>query len=160
MQKGIATLEIILVTLIISILAAAAIPNVERVLDRVALDYETKKFYTDLRFVQSFDRAAHMEDNHFNTMKDNRATLIVYPEKYIFRKISAYKDLGEHSFSRGVTASKKNNSQYWQIQFDDMGKIDPAETNHLTLTSGLGKKTYIIFDSVGRFRGSRTKPDD
>ena len=157
MQKGIATLEIILVALIISVLASAAIPNVTRVLDRVTLDYETKKFYTDLRFLQSFDRMAYMQDNHFDTNKDSRVTSVVYPEKYIFKKFSANKELGEHFFSRGVTASKKNNSDYWQIKFDDMGKIQPAESDHLTLTSGLGKKFYIYFDSVGRFTPSREK---
>ena len=159
MQKGIATLEIILFVMIISLLAGAAIPNAAKILDRAALDYETKKFYTDLRFVQSFDRMARMDDFHaFESTKDNRVALIVRPEKYFFSKVSASKDFGEHYFSRGVTASQKNNSESWQIKFDDMGKVDPAVSGHLILTSRFGK-TYVVINSVGRFRGSHTPPD-
>ncbi|MBQ6132327.1 MAG: type II secretion system protein [Selenomonadaceae bacterium] len=39
MQKGFATLEIILFTLIIAVLATATLPNAARIIDRVALDY-------------------------------------------------------------------------------------------------------------------------
>ena len=157
MQKGFATLEIILVVLIISLLASAAIPNVARVVDRVALDYETKKIYTDLKFLQASDRMFFMEDTHFGTHRDNRITLVVSNEGYIFRKISPTKDLAEHYFSYGVTASKNKNGEYWQVKFDDAGRVQPAESDSLEISSRFGK-TYIVFDSVGRFRGSRTLP--
>ena len=161
MQKGFATLEIILVVLIISVLATAAVPNIVRILDRVALDYETKKIYTDLRFLQSFDRVAYMNDTHFNTAKDSRVALLVQPEKYIFRKVSANKDLDEHYFPNGLTASRNKDEKIWQIKFDDTGRAkstdDESISDHLTLTSRFGK-TYIVFNSVGRFRGSRTLP--
>ena len=151
MQKGFATLEIIFAVLIISLLASATIPNAARIVDRVALDYETKKIYTDLRFLQSFDRMAYMKEEHFENAADNSINLVVSPEKYIFKGNSIVKTYDEHNFSYGVTASKKNHNEGWIIKFNDMGKISPAESDHLTLTSGQGKEFYIYFDSVGRF---------
>ena len=162
MQKGFATLEIIFVVLIISLLASATIPNVVRVVDRVALDYETKKLYTDLKFLQSFDRMAHMQDSHFDdvfhpTAFDSLINLVISPEKYIFKKNSGVKTYGEHKFSYGVTASKKDDKENWEIKFDDFGRVSPAESNHIILTSRFGEN-FFIFNSVGRFRGSHTLP--
>lgn len=157
MQKGFATLEIIFAVLIISILVAITIPNVVHVIDRVSLDYETKKIYTDLKFLQSHDRMAYMADSHFNTAKDSRITLVVYPERYILKKVSSNKEFYEHYFSNGVTASKNKDNEFWQIKFDNMGKVSPAESDHLTLTSGRDKAFYIYFDTVGRFQPSRVE---
>lgn len=156
MQKGFATLEIIFATMIIAILMGAAIPNVARVIDRVALDYETKRLYTDLRFLQSLNRMTNMKDTHFGTLDDNPPiNLIVYPERYIFKRNYPNKIYAEHYFSNGVTVSKKNGTEIWQIKFDDMGKVTPAISDSLMLNSRFKKKTSIIFDSVGRFRGGR-----
>lgn len=58
-----------------------------------------------------------------------------------------------NDFSNGVTADKGKS-----IMFDDMGKVFPATSDTLTFTSRRGKKLYFIFDTVGRFRGSRTRP--
>ena len=154
MQKGFATLEVILAVLIVSLLASAAIPNAIRTLDRVTLDCETKKIYTDLRFLQSFGRMTNMKDTHFSTTDDNPINLIVYPERYVFKKVSDNKIYAEHYFSNYVTASKKSGTGIWQIKFDDMGKVTPAESANLKLNSRFGKSS-IIFDSVGRFRGGR-----
>ena len=52
MQKGIATLEVILAVLIIALLMKVAVPNATRLIDRAALDYETKRLYSELRFLQ------------------------------------------------------------------------------------------------------------
>ena len=164
MQKGFATLEIIFATMIIAILMGAAIPNVARVIDRVALDYETKKLYTDLRFLQSLNRMTNMKDTHFGTTDDNPINLIVYPERYIFKRNYPNKIYDEHYFSSGVV-SGNNRIGLRTITFDDMGKIKllvngKRETSYtLNLISRLGtryeKKTAIIIDSVGRFRGGR-----
>ena len=156
MQKGFATLEIILMTFIIVVIFSVAVPNANRMIDRVALDYETKKIYTDLRFMQSQGRMTHMFDSHFYTESETPITLIVYPKRYILRNNSTSEIHVEHYFSHGVTASQKNFTEYWQIQFDDMGKVTPAESGTLKLNSRLGKNSYIIFDSVGRFRGGLT----
>lgn len=157
MQKGFATLEIIFVVLIISLLASATIPNIVRIVDRVALDYETKKLYTDLKFLQSFDRMAHMKDGHFENAEDNLINLVVEPKRYIFQKNFNNKVYSEHKFSYGVTATQKDEKESWKIKFDDFGRVSPAESNHITLTSRFGEN-FFIFNSVGRFRGSHTLP--
>ena len=164
MQKGFATLEIIFVVLIISLLASATIPNVVRIIDRTTLDYETKKLYTDLRFLQSFERMTNMKDTHFNTTDDTPINLIVYPERYILQKDFPRKIYSEHYFSSGVV-SGDSRVGIRRITFDDMGKIklllngkdQPSYT--LNLISRLGsryeKRTAITIDSVDRFRGNR-----
>ena len=153
MQKGIATLEIVLVIFIIGLLASCAVPNAVRIIDTVSLDYETKRLYTELRFIQSFDRVAFMNDTHFGNDQKSRVRLVTFPEKYRVEKNDAPKIHCEHYFLNGVTVSEDK-----IIKFDDMGKIDPATSDTLTLTSRQGKQLYFVFDSVGRFRGSRTKP--
>ena len=158
MQKGIATLEIVMVIFIVGVLASCAVPNAVRVLDRVSLDYETKNLYTELRFLQSHERMTFMTDSHFqdkgNLQEENfQNNLDVSPEKYVITKNSTDKIYAEHYFSGGVTASKIKS-----IKFDDMGRISPATSDTLTIKSRLGKELYFAFDSVGRFRGSRTKP--
>ncbi len=154
MQKGFATFEIIFATLIIAVLATVVFPNANRMIDRVALDYETKKIYTEMRALQSLERMTNMRDAHFGTTDDNPILLIVYPDRYVLEKRDPNKTLVEHYFSHGVTSD----NNIWQIRFDDSGRISNAISNHLTLTSGQGKKFYIIFDSVGRFRGGREEP--
>ena len=159
MQKGFATLEIIFMTFIIVILVLIAIPSVNRMIDRVALDYETKKLYTDLRFLQSQGRMTYMTDSHFKTENVDPLFLIIYPKQYILRKNATSEVFDEHFFSYGVNASEKTYNEYWQIKFDDMGKpqslTNTALNGKITLTSRLKKKTEIIFDTVGRFRGGR-----
>ena len=152
MQKGLATLEIIFATLIITILMSATIPNVIRVIDKVALDYEAKKLYTDLRFLQSFDRMAYMRDSHFGTSLKESVRLIVYPDRHVIEKNSDSTVYAEHYFSNSVTSNKTK-----AIIFDDMGKIDPAASDTLELKSRFSKPKYFKFDTVGRFRGSLTE---
>ena len=135
-------------TFIIAVLASVAIPNAVSMIDRAALDYETKKFYTDLRFLQSFDRMTNMRDSHFNIAADESVRLIVSPAGYTLKKNSNNLLYDEHNFSYGVTAKKSK-----IVKFDDMGKITPATSDTLYLVSRRGKKNSIVFDSVGRFRG-------
>lgn len=156
MQKGFATLEIILFTLIIAVLATATLPNAARVIDRVTLDYETKKLYTDLRFLQSLERMTNMESGRFDGTIDEIDRMIIYPNYYTLEKTANNKIYYEHYFSSGVTASK-DGTEIWKIQFDDAGRISPAKSKHLTLTSRQGKEFYIYFDSVGRFLPSNVK---
>lgn len=151
MQRGIATFEVILAALIIALLASVAVPNVTRVVDRVALDYETKRLYTDLRALQAFDRMTDMGDSHFKiAVPDESVKLVVYPERYDLEKNSNGKIYSTHYFSNGVTADKTKS-----IKFDDMGKVSPATSDTLYIISRLGKRNSIVFDSVGRFRGGR-----
>lgn len=162
MQKGIATLEIVMVIFIVGVLASCAVPNAVRVLDRVALDYETKRLYTELRFLQSHERMTYMPDSHFEEIRGSKIEnfqnkLTVYPERYVVEKNGSVKIYSEHKFFNGVTTSGN-----LAIKFDDMGKPqslnDTALNGHIVIKSRLGKELYFVFDSVGRFRGSRTKP--
>ena len=151
MQKGFATLEIVLVIMIIAILATTTIPSAARIIDRVSLDYETKRIYTDLRFIQSFDRMAYMKDSHFDTNYDERIKFVIYSDRYVFEKNSDGKIYTENYFSKGVMMNKTK-----IIIFDDMGRINPAKSDTLTLSSKFGSQKYFKFDTVGRFRGSLT----
>ena len=151
MQKGFATLEIVLVIMIIAILATTTIPSAARIIDRVSLDYETKRIYTDLRFIQSFDRMAYMKDSHFDTNYDERIKFVIYSDRYVFEKNSDGKIYTENYFSKGVMMNKTK-----IIIFDDMGRINPAKSDTLTLSSKFGSPKYFRFDTVGRFRGSLT----
>ena len=158
MQKGIATLEIVMVIFIVGVLASCAVPNAVRVLDRVALDYETKRLYTELRFLQSHERMTYMIDSHFNKPENFQSKLTVYPERYVITKNGDDNIVyDEHEFFNGVTTSN-----ILAIKFDDMGKpqssSDTALNGHIIIKSRLGKILRIRFDSVGRFRGAR--PDE
>ncbi|MBQ4403268.1 MAG: type II secretion system protein [Selenomonadaceae bacterium] len=157
MQKGFATLEIILFTLIIAVLATATLPNAARVIDRVALDYETKKLYSDLRFMQSLERMTYMKNVNFSNLDgtiDETDVMFIDPNYYTLEKTANSKIYYEHYFSSGVTASQ-NDGKAWTIKFDDAGRISPAISDTLKLTSRFNKNSYIVFDSVGRFRGGR-----
>lgn len=151
MQRGFATFEVILAALIIALLASVAVPNVIRVVDRVALDYETKRLYTDLRALQAFDRMTDMRDSHFGRkIDDDSIRMTISVAGYVLEKNSDSTIYSTHYLSNGVTANKTKG-----VKFDDMGKVKPADSDTLYLTSRLGKRTSIVFDSVGRFRGGR-----
>ncbi len=155
MQKGFATLELVIVTMIIVILIGATVPNAVRLLNKVALDFETKRLYTDLRAVQAFDRMTNMRDSHFKTAYDESVRLVVFTDKYTIEKNALDVTYATHYFSNGVTADKTK-----IIKFDDMGKITPATSDHLTLKLGRDANFYIYFNSVGRFRPSREARDE
>ena len=162
MQKGFAALEIVIATLIVAVFIRVAIPNFSRMIDRVALDYEVKKLYTDMRFLRSLERMTNMKDTHFSTTDDNPIILLIYPERYIFKRFYPAEIFDEHYFSYGVTASQKGGGEIWQIKFDDMGKAKNADNKSidndtLILTSGQGKEFYIYFINTWRFSASRVK---
>ena len=154
MQKGFATLEIIFAVLIIGILLSAAVPNAARVVDRAALDYETKRLYGDLRFLQSASRSGEMD-----LLGTGRTDL--KPEKLPYMQINAArrswqilrddKPVREEHFMRnGIKISSAKD----KIRFDTSGS--PNISTSITLTPRFGKANAIVFDSVGRFRGGRS----
>ena len=143
-------MELVLVMLIIGLLAGATVPNAVNVLDRLSLDYETKRLYTNLRALQAFDRMTNMQDSRFNRTIDESVKLIVRPERYTLEKNSDGEIYAEHRFQGGVTAGKVKS-----VRFDEMGKVTPATSDTLYITSRLGKTTSIVFDTVGRFKLAR-----
>ena len=166
MQKGLATLEIILAIIIIGVLVKVAVPNAAQILDTAALDYETKKLYSDLRFVQEMNRsstisAAGMGNTNLLASSGNYIILTINRAENSYQVSNGTKSLREpHYFSYGVTVKLENsNDATIKIYFDTDGKAN-INSNHITLTSRLGKKKYIIFDSVGRMRSSLTPAND
>lgn len=162
MQKGFAALELIITVFIISVLLSCAVPNAARIVDRVSLDYEIKRLYTEMRFLQSHERMTFMRDGHFDTLLNSQSRLIVRPKRYTIVNNNNDKIVyDEHYFIDGVTASQ-NDKKDWFITFDDMGKAVKPDgdilNGHIVFTSRRGKNLYFVFDSVGRFRGSRTRP--
>ena len=149
--------------MIIAVLASCAVPNAARVLDSVSLDCETKRLYTELRRIQSYDRMAFMNDSHF---KDDAETLPLNFEiketHYLLKQTSPEKIYKQYFLPQGFKLSYRNDMDFSYIKFDDMGKpqssTDKTLNGHMVLTSRLGKRLYFVFDTVGRFRGSRTRP--
>ena len=165
MQKGFASLEIVLVIFIVAVLVTAALPNAARVLDRVSLDYETKRLYTEMRFLQSYDRMAFMNDSHFKLKTDPPNNPIILELNETNCRIETRDPLKiyeQYFLPEGFTLTYPQNMDFKWIRFDDMGKAQSATekalNGHFVITSRLGKELYFIFDTVGRFRASRTKP--
>lgn len=164
MQKGIATLEVILGTLIIALLLSAAIPNVTRILDRAALDYETKKLYSDLKFLQAMNRSKN-PDLAIGTSRDDISpgepiSMEIKPTDNSYQIMRGTVPLREAHYMQNISNFAINvNIQANRITFNSHGQATDIQNNPLsctlTLTSQLGKTSSIVFDSVGRIRGGR-----
>ena len=163
MQRGIATLEIIFGSMIIAVLVSYTISNVERVLDRAALDYETKRLYSELRFLQELGRSssfniAGTSRNDLNTTEPLFMQITSAELKYqIFRGNTPLREA--HQMQNIIRIEFKKSVPSNRIIFDDTGQPSVV-SNSLILTSRLGQKNFIKFDPVGRIRGSLTDEDD
>ncbi len=151
MQRGFATLEIIFATMIIVVLVTCTLPNVEHAVDRVALDYETKRLYSELRFLQAINRSGT-----FNAKGTGRTDLGTPNAPLMEININSYQIL------RGTDALRE--AHYMQniksiatptenITFDDTGQSNV--NGSIILTSQFDKQSKIVFDTVGRIRGGR-----
>ncbi|MBR0061474.1 MAG: hypothetical protein IJP68_08335 [Selenomonadaceae bacterium] len=162
MQRGLATLEIIFAIIIIGVLVKVAVPNAARILDTAALDYETKKLYSELRFVQEMNRSSTVVSTGTGrTEQSGDYIILTIKRNEKFYQVSrGTASLGEpHNFSYGVTVKLENsNDEIIRIYFKSDGKADINDKNSdtLTLTSRLGKKRYIRVNSVGRIRAALT----
>ena len=154
MQKGIATLEVVLAALIIVLLMKVAVPNAERLIDRAALDYETKRLYSELRFLQAMNRSAKFDPmgTGLGDVSGEYVSIKFTGTSYQVVRGLGYtgKPVREvHYLSYGVKLSLPSSS----VNFDSQGKAS-ITSNHITLTSRLGKTKKISFDSVGRMQGA------
>ena len=163
MQKGFATLEIIFMTFIIVILMSVAIPNAARMIDRVALDYEMKRLYSELRFLQELSRTGTIKatgmGDVFSTSTNAAPSLKIAEDGESYQIVRGINNpvREPHYLRYGVKISLKSSDTVKMISFNEFGNI---ASNTLTLTSRLGKEKYIIFDGVGRIRGSLTKEEN
>ena len=161
MQKGFATLEIILTIMIIGVLIKFAVPKASTLIDTAALDYETKRFYSELRFVQAMGRSTPnaikgIDKTNIPPTTSPPALFIKRTENYyqVFKDTELKEGIREpHYFSNGVTIKLKNkNDQNITINFDSEGKAS-INSDTLILTSRLDKNKSVVVDSVGRIRG-------
>lgn len=159
MQKGFATLEIILVTIIIAVLMKIAVPKAAQLIDTVSLDYEQKRFYSELRYVQAMGRSStFLTKGTGETVlvpdRGTNPTLSINADKNYYQVLKNSKNVREpHYLSNGVKIFSPENS----ITFDSNGKAN-ISSGSITFTSRLGKSKYIVFDSVGRIKSSLTPP--
>ena len=166
MQRGLATLELILATMIIAVLVTVAVPNAALILDTAALDYETKRLYSELRFVQEMGRSSTIEakgTGGTNLLGNNGGDYVLLTIKrsdnsYQVSRGTAF--LREpHQLSYGVTVKlESSNDAIITIYFKSNGHADINGDNKgkIILTSRRGKKRKIIFDNVGRIRAEIT----
>ena len=169
MQKGFATLEIILVTIIIAVLMKIAVPKAAQLIDTVSLDYEQKRFYSELRYVQAMSKSSKIYvtgtgDTKIISDTGTQPILSINADKNYYQVLKNSKKLREpHYLSNGVKINLYSESTaIIKINFDSEGKasINDRKSDSIILTSRLGKKKYIIFDSVGRIRGSLQSYDN
>ena len=164
MQRGLATLEIIFAIIIIGVLVKVAVPNAARILDTAALDYETKKLYSELRFVQEMNRSSTVVSTGTGrTEQSGDYIILTIKRNENFYQVSrGTASLREpHNFSYGVTVKlESSNDEIIRIYFKSNGHADINGDNKgtITLTSRFDKKRYIIFDNVGRMRVSDKLP--
>ena len=162
MQRGLATLEIIFAIIIIGVLVKVAVPNAAQILDTAALDYETKKLYSELRLVQEMNRSSTVVSKGTGRTEQSGDYIILT----IKRNENSYlvsrgtKSLREpHQLAYGVTVKlESSNDAIITIYFKSNGHADINGDNKgkIILTSRRGKKRKIIFDNVGRIRASLT----
>lgn len=153
MQKGFATIEIVFATMIIAVLMTLTIPNVSRVLDRAALDYETKRLYSELRYLQSISRASFFDPTGTGNYVLKQSNP---PYMQLSKAVRSYqimdgngKPLREKHYMRNVNQISTPTEK---ISFDSVGKAS-ITSNTIKLYPRFGKPSGIVFTSVGRFRG-------
>ena len=162
MQKGFASLEVIIAVLIIALLATVTVPDAIRIVDRAALGYEQKRLYSELQFLRTLDRSATVEstgmnDKYFFTGKktvSSVAELNFNFDEDSYQILRGGQPVREpHYLSYGVTfADDKDTPGY--ISFDANGDCS-VKSKTIVLQSRRGRKATIVFDSVGRIRGDK-----
>lgn len=153
MQKGFVTLEIILAALIIALLMSTTIPNAVRLVDKVSLDYETKRLYSELRLVESMNQSERFKGTGTGLGSVGDETYIKFISKPSSYQVVHSSGLREKNFREPHVLSYgvKLSSPESKMNFDTQKIV----SNHITLTSRLGKTKSIVFNSVGRMRGEQ-----
>ena len=162
MQRGFATLEIILVMFIIALLMSVAVPNAARIVDRAALDYETKRLYSDLRFLQAINKSGTFDavgTGHTELEVDAAPYMQITPAKFSTQILRGNVPIREAHYMQNIKRIDLTGNVSNKITFSTTGQVanfsGNALSGNITLTSRLGKKSAIVFDSVGRIRGGR-----
>ncbi|MBQ9488221.1 MAG: prepilin-type N-terminal cleavage/methylation domain-containing protein [Selenomonadaceae bacterium] len=157
-QRGFATLEMILVILIIAVLSAVALPKAARMVDAVRLDYEMKTFLSTLDFTKSLNKNASFTTEIFQAtlanagFGSNTTSLQVNLTDTDYKIVRQGQEIFKphqlpEGFSMSCNATLNNSISFTQ-----------ANNGTLTMTSRQNFNRYIIFNSVGRWRGDITAP--
>lgn len=145
-QKGFATLEIILMTAIISTLTFVAVPRLSQIIDKMTLDYEVKHLFNTISLQNVLNRSAAFKPEIFDgrfSSHGEEVELNLFPNEKQYRLVRSSKILGEtHKFPES-----------FKVDDNDPQNIKPSRT--ITITSRFGNEAKIIRDSVERWRISR-----
>jgi len=165
-QNGFATLEIILIIGIIAIFSTVAVPKMARILDKVALNYELKRLYSELNFARSIGKSSMIEGGIFNTFYNTGNGQIefwLYSRNYSSANMRNLYQMkrpavtSSYYYRYKLTNDIKldGNNSVRKISFNNSGTF--ISQPGIELTSKYNYKAYIYLDTVGRIRGSYVK---
>lgn len=148
-EKGFATLEIILLMVIISTLAGIVLPKMGRIVDTATLDYEVKKFRSEFFFARSLSRSASYEPLIFSNSSLPRGDAITFKTDEKNYRIECNGNLiREKNFlPQGFKISVPSGLDVLTFTQGKTGK-----TGTYTFISPLNKERSLVLNSVGRLR--------
>lgn len=155
-QKGFATIEIIFVLLIISILAGNYIPKISRSLDIAQLNYETKKFLGEYNFVKAVNKNSSCNTSIFSEAQSYNggkgATFMVSPKNASYHVELNRKILHDTNYlPKGFKITLRNLPQ--ALTFDSNGRN--TKSGAYIFESAQNISWYVKKNSVGRLHINR-----
>ena len=156
-QGGFATIEIILVVMIISLLATVALPNMARMVDVAQVDYEMKILLSTLDFTKSLNKNSHYKPEIFKNVPS-------FSESGHELQIDIDENLNRYTIMQnGENFSEPHNLPNGFSIICEKGmpkQIFPNTkySGHIRINSGQDINRYVISDSAGRWRGDITAP--
>lgn len=167
-QGGFATFEVILAVIIISVLAFVAVPKIDRVIDKIALDYEMKRLCSEIEFASSLNRSAGFDPEIFDRTfssstlsKGDEIVLDIDEENNSWQLRRDTKFLRDRHYLFAGIKIRCSTENVKHIAFSPNGVYKPKSVLNspsagtITLTSRHGETAEIVFDTVGRWRGNR-----
>ena len=149
-QRGFATLEIICVILIISLLTTIAVPQMVRLLDKARLDYEMKTFLNNLELARSLNRSSYYQPEIFegNSKLETGSSVIIDIKNNAYDLRIGNKST-EHKLYDGFSIKQENLGE----NFEESFFIDTGRSGRVIITSKLGDQRFIYHDGVRRWSG-------
>lgn len=155
-QKGFATLEIIFVLLIISILAGGYIPKISSSVDMAQLNYETKKFLGEYYFAKAVSKNSSYETSIFKDAErynsGQAAKFVVSSDAASYHVELDKKFLHDNNYlPKGFKIELRNLPQ--ALTFDSNGRN--TKSGAYIFTSPQNISWYVKKNSVGRLHINR-----
>ena len=158
-QNGFATLEIILIMLIISVLVGVAVPKMSRMMDIAQLNYETKKFVSDFYFAKSLSKSSKFEPEIFSSVPFTNGDGIIFSvanRSYQIKR-SNFPVTEIHYLPKKFQITAPSNLK--TVTFGN-GKTLSSSSGTYIFKSPLGLSNSLKLDSVGRLHAERNKLDE